>query len=77
MTDETNGTVRYTVKELLADMNKKLDRLVEAIDTKATTQDVDELSARVSTLERKYWMAVGFLTCADIAIGAYLKYVIH
>lgn len=73
MSDEQNGTVRYTVKELLAAMNEKLDKLVAAIDTKANAADLDVLSGRVQALERRYWMAVGFLTAVELAVGAYLR----
>ena len=51
MTEGTNGNVSYTVKELIAKLDGKLDGLMLAIHTKADKSDVDVLSGRMNTLE--------------------------
>lgn len=49
---EPNGTVSYSVKELLARQDGKLDSILIALNTKAERNDLSELSGRVTVLER-------------------------
>lgn len=46
-----NGTVRYTIKELLDAINKKLDGFFTELTHKADAQAVVDLTARVQVLE--------------------------
>ena len=73
---EENGVVRFTVKELLAQLDGKLDKVIEKIDEKAPQYQVDALDKRVDSVERKWTLATGFLACAQIAFGVYLKFVL-
>lgn len=48
---EGNGTVRYTVKELLDAINKKLDGFFSELSHKADAAVVGDLQLRVAVLE--------------------------
>lgn len=53
MTDaDGGGRVSYNVKDLLAEINTKLDRFLEKLETKAERSDVHELKGRVAALEK-------------------------
>lgn len=52
-TPEDGGTVRYNVKDLLAAIDKKLDKVIEALNQKADRADVHELKGRVYALEKQ------------------------
>lgn len=49
--DDGGGTVRYNVKDLLAALDRKLDKVLEALGDKANKSEVDALAARVLSLE--------------------------
>lgn len=58
MTEDSNGNVTFTVKELLARIDTKIDRLTLDLDRKASQSSVDQLAqslrdmeARVSSVE--------------------------
>jgi hypothetical protein len=56
MTTEGNGNgneklVGYTVKELLADLNRKMDVIDSKLDRKADTKDLDALVVRTTASE--------------------------
>lgn len=44
--------ISFTVKELLAKMDTKLDAIVARLDEKADAHDLEQLEARVGALER-------------------------
>jgi hypothetical protein len=48
-----NGSIRFTVKELLAEVNGKLDRISDKLDSKAEAHDLDALEARVTAIEKE------------------------
>jgi hypothetical protein len=48
-----NGTIRFTVKELLAKVDVKLDAISGKLDAKADAHDVHALDARVGALEKE------------------------
>lgn len=50
MSTESNG-VTYTVKELLAKLDGKLDGIIITIGQKADRHDVESLASRVTLLE--------------------------
>lgn len=53
MADEGNGTsIRFTTKELLQQVNEKLDKIDEKLDAKADKVVVDQLIRRVDDLDR-------------------------
>lgn len=52
MTDPTNGSVSFTIKELLARQDVKLDTIIVEIRNKADRTDLDRLTGRVEALER-------------------------
>ncbi len=49
---EDNQRVSFTVKELLGQINSKLDTMAIAIAAKADHAEMQRLAARVETLER-------------------------
>lgn len=49
--DDSPQTVSYTVKELLARIDVKIDKLATALDQKASQTSVDILDTRLSALE--------------------------
>lgn len=51
MSDDEPQTVAYTVKELLARIDSKIDLLASALDQKASQTSVDHLDKRLSVLE--------------------------
>ena len=54
MADEGNGTsIRFTTKELLQQVNEKLDKIDEKLDAKADKVVVDQVIRRVDDLERR------------------------
>ena len=52
MHPEPNGTISYTVKELLARQDGKLDTIILSLNEKATTTALAALEQRVLGLER-------------------------
>lgn len=46
-----NGRITFTVKELLAKLDAKLDLIVAQLDSKAERHDLDSLEVRVLKLE--------------------------
>lgn len=50
MSDD-DGVVTYTVKELLATLNAKMDDVLDRIELKASQESVDHLGARLDKLE--------------------------
>lgn len=51
MNDYEHTTVTYTVKELLARLDAKIDGLIEMLATKAEQAELNSLSSRVAHLE--------------------------
>lgn len=47
----SGGQVTYRVKDLLGEINVKLDRVMDKLDQKADRADVHDLKTRVATLE--------------------------
>ena len=70
---EENGVVRYTVKELLARMDGKLDQLNDKMDAKVERVEHEQLESRVNSLERWKWIVTGFVVAAQVAFAAYLN----
>lgn len=50
---DTNGGVTYTIKELLAKIEGKLDGVIITIGQKADKHDVENLAGRVKALEEE------------------------
>jgi hypothetical protein len=48
-----NGTIRYSVKELLAKVDVKLDAISSKLDAKADAHDLHAVDARVAALEKE------------------------
>lgn len=70
MPDEfDNGTVRFTVKELLSKIDAKLDIVTEKVDAKATTADLHAVEVRVDALERTSANAAAVRTFKHALIG--------
>lgn len=70
-----NGVVRYTVKELFAKIDAKLDKAVEAIEGKASDSELVALEARVSALETQAAETRGFGRGQVAILGALLAIV--
>jgi len=49
--DDPPVTVAYTVKELLARIDVKVDALIVSLDRKASQESVDLLATRLTTVE--------------------------
>lgn len=49
--DGEGGTVSYRVKDILGEINGKLDRVMDKLDQKAERSEVHELKNRVAALE--------------------------
>lgn len=64
-----NGSVRYSVKELLGRIDKKLDDLSDLMATKASAEYVLQLEARVDLLERTSANAAAVRTFRNWLIG--------
>jgi two-component sensor histidine kinase len=47
----SGGSISYRVKDILDQINSKLDRVMAQLDTKADREDVRDLRSRVVTLE--------------------------
>jgi hypothetical protein len=63
-TDDGNGTVSYTVKELLARQDGKLDSIILGLAQKADKTELDNLRGRVDVLAQSQSIqsgASGFL----------------
>ena len=52
MTGEDDGTVTYSVKELIEKLDRKLDTFLSMLHSKADASEVQELKARVDGVER-------------------------
>lgn len=52
-TEPNGGTVRFNIKDLLFDLNQKLDKVLEKMEGKAERADVHELKGRVAALEKQ------------------------
>lgn len=50
--EDFTGGVNYTVKELLARQDAKLDQILLTLSTKADQSQVDKLEQRVETIDR-------------------------
>jgi hypothetical protein len=48
-----NGSIRFTVKELLAKVDVKLDAISGKLDAKADAHDVQALEDRIGALEKE------------------------
>ena len=75
MNNTEDDGVRYSVKELFAKVDEKLDRALEKLDGKVERQEYNELEHRVGSLERWRWIVTGFVVCAQFAFILYLKLV--
>jgi hypothetical protein len=51
MTEDPGGVVTYRVKDILAEINGKLDRVMDKLDAKAERADVHDIKTRVTALE--------------------------
>ena len=62
--EDPNGTVRYTVKELLGRLDTKLDKALEVLEAKADAERTDRaleaLDVRLSALETTAAESRGF-----------------
>lgn len=78
---ETNGSVKYTVKELLAEIRSDVKAIDAKLDTKADTTDLNDLRVRVGVLEHaqtqtsaeknyRRWLIVGGPLAILIAVGS-------
>ncbi len=45
------GTVQYTVKELIGRLDAKMDLLLDAVDSKASVAALDRIDGKITTLE--------------------------
>ena len=52
VTEPANGSVTYTVKELLARQDAKLDTIILGLSGKAEKQDLERIAARMDLVER-------------------------
>ena len=79
MTD--TGTVSYTVKELLARQDGKLDSIIMSLSGKAEKSEVDRISVRMDIVERTQASSTGsantlwrfaplLVACASLALAA-------
>ena len=81
-----NGSVTYTVKELLARQDAKLDTIILGLSGKAEKQDLERIAARVDLVERSQasssgstnsmWRAVPIFTAVaalGLALASWLK----
>lgn len=48
---DNGGVVSYRVKDILAEINGKLDRVIDKLEQKADRADVHDLKTRVAALE--------------------------
>lgn len=81
---EDTGTVRFTVKELFARIDAKLDTLASVLDAKADHAALEALALRVDVLEkdrderagasRAQWAIVGVLVAI---LGMLVPIVMH
>lgn len=67
--DEPAGTVRYTVKELLARLESKLDTALAVMENKADHDLVLNLAERVTKLETEAAERRGFGRAQTAVIG--------
>lgn len=49
--DVSGGRVTFTTKELIARIDSKLDHVVEQMDAKASSGEVEDIRKRIQTLE--------------------------
>lgn len=73
MSNVEEDGVRYSVKELFARVDEKLDKALEKLDGKVERAEYNELEHRVGSLERWKWIVTGFVVAAQVAFAAYLK----
>lgn len=70
MSEEVNGSIRYTAKELFEKIDGKLDVIDGKLDDKIGRAEFEELKTRVNLLEAKVWRYSGAIAVA--AAGATL-----
>ena len=70
---ESNGTVSYSVKELLARQDGKLDSILLTINAKADKADVDGLAGRVTAVENMQAQQKGTSNFARWAVPVFLS----
>lgn len=68
---EENGTVRFTVKELLARMDGKLDQISGDLTHKADEQDLTVLRQRVEKLELWRSLLTGAYLATIAGLGVF------
>lgn len=73
---EGNGTVRYTIKELLDAINKKLDGFFTELTHKADAQAVIDLTARVAVLEEAARFEAKEETARDKGLTRFQSFVV-
>ena len=69
--EDTSGTVRFTVKELLARMDGKLDKIHDDLASKAESVEVAALEQRVEKLELWRSLLTGAYAAGIIAVTVY------
>ncbi len=74
MLESDDNVVRFTVKELLAKMDAKLDAIGLAIHAKADHATVEELEHRVSSLERWRSLLTGGYAVVLLLLGALVRH---
>jgi hypothetical protein len=76
LSDIDNGSIRFTVKELLARMDTKLDSIVTSLEEKADQGDYENLEKRVRSLELWRSATVGVLS-AGVVVASLLVGLSH
>jgi hypothetical protein len=67
---EPDGSVNYTVKELLARVDLKIDGLYDKLDTKADQADLDVVKTEVEGLKADRYKAYGAIVMIGFLAGA-------
>lgn len=69
MTDESNGTVKYTIRELLNKIDTRLDEMIKEIHRKADANTVEQHAQRIEAIERSSNPEVGRQLVAEFRIA--------
>ena len=69
---EPNGSVSYTVKELVAQLHGKMDTVILELTRKADRDDLKELAGRVDSLERSRDTQTGSTTLTRWALPVFV-----